>query len=98
MERLGLNKSCTSKKTINVKLVLNCHYEKFLLIFKFLQHQNILQLIFKNYLLRNRKIFKELSNIPFIGVIKTRNGKDTFWRITNYKNGLANGLSQFFFR
>ena len=71
--------------------------EKLLFILKLFNHHNILQLIFKDYLFRNGKFYKGLSEIPFTGVIKTPNGKDTFWRTTNYKNGLAHGLSQFFF-
>ena len=67
------------------------------LILNLLKHHNILQLIFKDYLFRNRKVYKRLSDIPFTGVIKTPNGKDKFWTLTNYKNGLEHGLHQRFF-
>ena len=71
--------------------------KKILFILNLLKHHSILQLIFKDYLFRNGKIYKRLSDIPFTGVIKIPNGKDKFWLITNYKDGLAHGLSQSFF-
>ena len=68
-----------------------------LFIFKLLKHHNILQLFFKDYLLRNGKLYKGFSDTPFTGIIKIPNGKETFLNITNYENGLAHGLSQSLF-
>ena len=69
----------------------------FLFIIKLFKHHSILDLIFDDFLFRDEKIYKKFSDIPFTGRIKSPNGKDKFWLITNYKDGLAHGLSQSFF-
>ena len=70
----------------------------FLFIIKLFIRHSILDLIFDDFLSRDKKIYKKFSDIPFTGRIKSPNGKNKFWLITNYKDGLAHGLYQKFFQ
>ena len=71
--------------------------KKLLFIFRLLKSQSIVDLIFDDFLLINKKVYKKFKDIPYTGKIKIPNGKNKFWMITNYKNGLPHGLHKRFF-
>ena len=71
--------------------------KKLLFIIKLLKSHNIVDLIFDEFLLINEKIYKKFDDVPFTGEMKIPNGKNKFWMITNYENGLPHGLSKRFF-
>ena len=71
--------------------------KKIFFILKLLKNHNIVNLLFDDFLFRNGKVYKKFSDVPYTGEIKSPNGKDNFWIITNYKDGLAHGLYQRFF-
>ena len=71
--------------------------KKLLFIINLIKTQSITDLIFEKFVVFNNKVYKKFNEIPYTGKIKTRNGKDKFWMITNYKNGLPHGLHKRFF-
>ena len=71
--------------------------KKIVNVLKLLKSQNIADLIFDDFLLINEKVYKKFDDIPYTGEIKIPNGKNKFWMITNYENGLPHGLSKRFF-
>ena len=71
--------------------------KKLLFIINLIKTQSITDLIFEKFVVFNNKVYKKFNEIPYTGKIKTRNGKDKFWMITNYKSGLPDGLYIRFF-
>ena len=71
--------------------------KKILFLLKLLKSQSIADLIFDDFLLINKKVYKKFDDIPYTGAIRIANGKRKYWMITNYKSGLPHGLYRRFF-
>ena len=67
------------------------------LLIHLLKDHDLTELLFDDFLVRDGKVYKKFSDVPYTGEIKTKNGKDKFWMKTNYKDGLKHGLYQRFF-
>ena len=77
---------------ISIKMI-----KKILFNIMLLKNQRLADLIFDDFLLINKKVYKKFDNIPYTGEMKIANGIDRFWMITNYKSGLPHGLFRRFF-
>ena len=76
---------------------LTISMKKLLLIIKVFKSQSVADLIFDDFVIFNEKVYRKFDVVPYTGVIKTSNGKNKFWMISNYKNGLPHGLHKRFF-